>query len=78
MDFASWILMVTTWLAFGETGICLFPRLEEDYDSEGMVCSWEEKDFVFDEKNNEYILKPYDEDDNCFEEIARERYWEKR
>ena len=62
----------------GESLNCAYPRLEDDYDSEGCMCKWEENDFYFDAMNDKYVLKPYDTDANCFEKEARRRYWEKR
>ena len=52
----------------------MYPRIEEHYDSEGFVCSWEEDDFYL--INDKYILAPEDSTDNYFEAKARKRYWE--
>ena len=78
MLFENWILIVTVSMTIGEGLNCMYPRLEESYDSEGMVCKWEESDFYYDGKEDEWILFPEDSTDNCFEEKARKRYWKGR
>lgn len=78
MDFCTWALIVTTWLTLGEMGNCVYPRLEDDYNSEGMLCSWEDDDFYLDEKTDKWVLNKTDDDDNCVEGKVRERYWKGR
>jgi len=70
------IAVITVGLGIGEYFNCKYPRLEEDYSSEGFICNWEEDDF-YDQKG-EWVLTPIDTTDNCFEEKAREKYWDKR
>lgn len=62
----------------GEYFNCIYPRIEDDYNSVGLVCQWEEEDFYFNAMKNKYTLKAYDSDDNYFESMARKRYWKKR
>ena len=76
INLTTWIIIISTWLTLGETGNCFYPRLEDDYDSEGFICKWEEDDFYF--INEQYILAPEDSTDNCFEEKARKRYWKNK
>ena len=78
MDFTSWIIIVTTWLTLGESFNCIYPRLEDDYDSKGFICKWDENDFYYDKLEDALILFPEDSTDNYFESKARERYWRKR
>ena len=68
--------VVTIGLSLGEYWNCKYPRIEEGYSSEGFVCNWKEDDFF--KQNSEWLLTPVDTTDNCFEEKARKRYWEKR
>ena len=72
----KYIIVVIIGTGIGEIANCLYPRVEEGYNSEGFVCKWEEDDFYF--INDQYILAPEDSTDNCFEEKARRRYWNKR
>ena len=76
MDICAWLLYATTFWGVGEGFNCIYPRLEDDYDSEGLVCQWEKDDF--DLINGEYVLKEVDSGDNVFEVKARKRYWDKR
>ena len=76
MIFSTWLTVVVTGLAIGEALNCKYARYDRDYDSEGMMCQWEESDF--DLVKGKYILKQEDSEDNCFEEKARERYWENK
>ena len=68
--------VVTIGLSLGEYWNCKYPRVEDGYSSKGFVCNWEKDDFF--EQNGEWLLTPIDTTDNCFEEEARKRYWEKR
>ena len=54
MFFNTWIIAFTVTIGTGETLNCMYPRIEEDYDSEGFVCSWEEEDFYV-TKTGEYF-----------------------
>ena len=76
MDFTTYLIYALSFTIVGEGLNCMYPRIEEHYDSEGFVCSWEEDDFY--KVNDEYLLLPVDSTDNCFEEKARERYWENK
>ena len=76
MECTTWIIIISTWLSIGETGNCIYARLEEDYDSEGLICQWEEDDFNLIGSN--YVLKEEDIEDNCIEAKVRKKYWEKR
>ena len=78
MDFTTWIIIVTTWLTLGEGLNCIYPRLEDNYDSEGMLCSWEEEDFYYNEETDKWVLNKEDNNDNYIEAKVRERYWEKK
>ena len=78
MECTTWIIIISTWLTIGETGNCIYPRLEEDYDSEGFICKWEESDFYYDKKEDKWVLFPSDDEDNLIEEKMRIRYWKKR
>ena len=76
MLFTTWVAIVTIGLGVGEYYNCKYPRVEEGYSSEGFVCNWEEDDFF--KENGKWLLTPIDTTDNCFEEKARKRYWEKK
>jgi hypothetical protein len=73
MDFITCAIYAISFIGVGEGLNCMYPRLDEYYDSEGMVCQWKEEDF--DLIKGEYILKKEDPEDNCFEARARKRYW---
>ena len=70
MDFTTWVAIVTTWLTLGESFNCIYPRFEEDYDSEGLICQWEISDFDYDAEIG-YTLKDTDSTDNCIEATVR-------
>jgi nitrite reductase/ring-hydroxylating ferredoxin subunit len=76
MDICVWLLYATTFWGVAEGFNCIYPQLEDDYDSEGLVCQWKEDDF--DLIDGEYILAPEDSTDNRFEAKARKRYWENK
>ena len=76
MDFTTYLVYAITFAIVGEGLNCRYPRIDEYYDSEGMMCSWEEDDFYL--INGEYILTPEDSTDNRFEAKARKRYWENK
>lgn len=78
MDIITYATYAISFIMVGEGLNCMYPRLEESYDSEGLVCKWEESDFYYDGKVDEWILFPEDSTDNCFEEKARKRYWKGR
>ena len=78
MDFTTYLIYAISFTVVGEGLNCMYPRIEESYDSEGFVCSWEEDDFYFDAMYDKYVLKPYDDDDNCVESKVRKRYWKLR
>lgn len=69
----AWFITSLFGLGLGEGFNCIFPRIEEDYDSEGFVCQWEKSDFNYDAETDEYTLKEYDADDNCIEAAVRKR-----
>ena len=73
MDLITWTIYAISFIGIGEGLNCMYPRLDKDYDSEGMVCQWEEDDFDY--IKGRYILKKEDPEDNCFEAKTRERYW---
>ncbi len=74
MDFTTYLIYAISFTLVGEGLNCMYPRIEEHYDSEGFICSWEEDDFYL--INDKYILAPEDSTDNYFEAKARKRYWE--
>ena len=74
MDITTYLAYIISFTLIGEGLNCMYPRIEEHYDSEGFVCSWEEDDFYL--INDKYILAPEDSTDNYFEAKARKRYWE--
>mgnify|MGYP003131487920 FL=1 len=74
MDFTTYLIYAISFTIVGEGLNCMYPRIEDHYDSEGLICSWEEDDFYL--INNQYILAPEDSTDNYFEAKARKRYWE--
>ena len=76
MIFLTWLTVVSIGLGVGEYFNCQYPRVEPGYSSEGFVCNWEEDDFY--KEGSEWLLTPIDTTDNCFEERAREKYWEKK
>lgn len=76
MLFGTWILVVTIGLGVGEYYNCKYPRVEEGYSSEGFVCNWEDDDFY--KKDGKWVLTKSDSTDNCFEEKARKKYWDKK
>jgi hypothetical protein len=76
MDICSFLLYGSLFWGVGEGLNCMYPRLEDDYDSEGLVCQWVESDF--DVIDGKYVLKEVDSGDNMFEAKARKKYWEKR
>ena len=73
MLFETWLMIVSASIIIGEGLNCYYPRLDDSYDSEGMVCSWDEDDF-----DDNLVLKKTSDDDNCIEEKAREIHWKKR
>jgi tRNA-binding EMAP/Myf-like protein len=73
VDFTTYLIYAISFTVVGEGLNCMYPRIEESYDSEGFVCSWEEDDFY--SINDQYILAPEDSTDNYFEAKARKRYW---
>ena len=78
MDCITWIVYAISFISIGEGLNCMYPRIDEYYDSEGMMCKWEERDFYYDKIEDTFVLFPIDSTDNCFEARARERYWRKR
>ena len=66
MIFATWLMVVIGTISVSECLNCYYPRIDETYDSEGFMCSWELDDFEYDEVNG-YVLKEFDSTDNCFE-----------
>tara|TARA_Y100001938_G_C7959602_1_gene363587 strand:- start:17 stop:247 length:231 start_codon:yes stop_codon:yes gene_type:complete len=76
MTIATYFTYLMSFIVIGEGLNCMYPRIEEHYDSEGFVCSWEEDDFYL--INDQYILAPEDSTDNCFEAKSRKRYWERQ
>ena len=75
MDYLLQVLVLYT---FAESANCLYPRLEDDYNSKGLICAWTEEDFYYDAKEGEWILYPKDENDNYLKAKSRKRYWKKR
>ena len=71
MMFGTWVAIVVSGMTIGEALNCYYPRIEETYDSEGLVCKWEVSDFDYDTVNG-YTLKTFDSTDNCFEAKFRE------
>ena len=69
-------IVIITGLGIGEYFNCKYPRVEDGYSSEGYVCNWEKDDFY--QQDGEWLLTPIDTTDNCFEEKAREKYWERK
>ena len=69
----SWLVYLLGTIGLGETFNCIYPRIEDNYDSEGFVCQWEKSDFNYDAETDEYTLKEYDADDNCIEAAVRKR-----
>ena len=47
MDFTTWLISVMIMYTVGEGFNCIYPRLEEDYDSKGLICQWEDDDFYY-------------------------------
>ena len=78
MEITTWVIIISSWLTIAEVGNCVYPRLEDDYDSEGFVCQWEESDFYYDKNEDDWILVPTDDNDNIIEEKVRRKYWERR
>ena len=76
MIFTTWLTVVITSLTIAEVLNCKYARYDRDYDSEGMMCQWEESDF--DLVKGKYILKKEDSEDNCFEAKVRKKYWENK
>ena len=76
MTFLTYFTVIAIGLGLGEYFNCKYPRVEDGYSSKGFVCNWEEDDFF--EQNSEWLLTPIDTTDNCFEEKARKKYWEKK
>jgi hypothetical protein len=66
MIFAAWLMIVVGTITVSECINCYFPRIEDHYDSEGFMCSWEVDDFNYSEEDG-YTLKEFDSTDNCFE-----------
>ena len=66
----TWLVMSLVGWTLGESFNCIFPRIEDDYDSEGLVCQWEESDFDYDAEIG-YTLKEIDSTDNCIEAKVR-------
>tara|TARA_Y100001963_G_scaffold39888_1_gene55782 strand:- start:209 stop:430 length:222 start_codon:yes stop_codon:yes gene_type:complete len=66
----TWLVMSLVGWTLGESFNCIFPRLEDDYDSEGLICQWEESDFDYDAEIG-YTLKEIDSTDNCIEAKVR-------
>ena len=78
MDFANWILIVTTWLTLGEGLNCMYPYYDGEEANEGITCQWQEETFYYDSESDEWILRKEDVNDNCIEAMSRKRYWKKR
>ena len=78
MDFTTWVAIVTTWLTLAESFNCIYLRIEEDYNSEGLVCQWEEEDFNYNEKTEKWVLKYEDKDDNWVESKVLKIYRRKK
>jgi hypothetical protein len=70
MIFVTWVAIVVFTMGAGECFNCLYPRFEESYGSEGLVCQWEESDFDYDAEIG-YTLKDTDSTDNCIEAKVR-------
>ena len=68
--FCTWVIIVVTSMTIGEGINCIYPRVDESYDSEGLVCQWEESDFDYDAEIG-YTLKDTDSTDNCIEAKVR-------
>ena len=75
MDYLIQILIM---YSLAESANCIYPRLEEDYNGNGLVCSWTEEDFYYYEKEYKWILFPKNKNDNYIEAKSRDRYWKKR
>ena len=78
MDCITWTIYAISFISIGEGLNCMYPRIDEYYDSEGMICQWEEEDFYYDKEEKELVLFPNDNNDNYFEAKARNKYWKKR
>ena len=78
MDICTFLVYALSFTVVGEGLNCMYPRLEESYDSEGLVCKWEEEDFYYDKQEDEWILFAEDDDDNCLESKSRKKYWKDR
>tara|TARA_R100000152_G_C6685920_1_gene118678 strand:+ start:311 stop:541 length:231 start_codon:yes stop_codon:yes gene_type:complete len=76
MLFTTWVIVVSLGVGLGEYFNCKYPRVEEGYSSEGFVCNWEDDDFY--KEDGKWVLTQSDSTDNCFEEKARKKYWDKK
>ena len=76
MLFGTWVTIVVITMSTGECLNCIYPRIEDTYNSEGLICSWEEDDFY--KEKGEWILTELNSTDNCIEKKARDKYWKKR
>ena len=56
MTFEVWVTYVVFTITLGESLNCVFPRIEEDYSGEGLVCQWEKSDFNYSAETDEYTL----------------------
>ena len=70
MTFEIWLVYLLGTIGLGETFNCIYPRIEDNYDSEGLICQWEESDFDYDAEIG-YTLKDTDSTDNCIEAKVR-------
>jgi hypothetical protein len=70
MIFGTWVTIVASTMFVAESLNCLYPRIEDTYDSEGLVCQWEVSDFDYDVETG-YTLKEIDSTDNCIEAKVR-------
>ena len=70
MTFEIWLVYLLGTIGLGETFNCIYPRIDETYDSEGLVCQWEVSDFDYDVETG-YTLKEVDSTDNCIEAKVR-------
>tara|TARA_R110002020_G_scaffold59337_1_gene161809 strand:+ start:724 stop:951 length:228 start_codon:yes stop_codon:yes gene_type:complete len=70
MIFGTWVAVVVFTMSIGECLNCIYPRVEDFYNSEGLICQWEESDFTYDAEIG-YTLKDTDSTDNCIESKVR-------
>tara|TARA_Y100001973_G_C5193326_1_gene332437 strand:+ start:117 stop:365 length:249 start_codon:yes stop_codon:yes gene_type:complete len=74
----EYITSVLIMWGISETINCSYPYYAEDDENVGLICKWDKDEFYYNSDRGQWILKRDGIDDNCIEEKARIKYWNRR